>query len=194
MPSSPQQPQQSQFYNVVCGGTWLNRSQFNDAVAQSKTDNRLYTETVDILLRQNILQQERTAEVSATVKQVNLGLTDFLPAVVRPALQGVLTWLAVQLPFTRPVVTTLAPEVKLPVLPMAPSPTQSNSAMAQLLAYFFGMTKEAKPSKPTLNEEADNDREQEALKANAQSTVFSTSKVQTAGGSLLGGGGGNQQR
>jgi hypothetical protein len=65
--------------------------------------------------------------------------------------------------------------------------------MAQLLAYFFGMTKEAKPSKPTLDDKAAEDREQQELREHAQAAIFSTSKVQTAGGSMMGGGGANQR-
>jgi hypothetical protein len=186
MPSAPQQPQQSQFYNVVCGGTWLNREQFSSAVMQSKTEQRLYTETVDILLKQNILAQEKTQVLSATVREVNFGLTDVLPKPLRTIVDNVLGFVAAQLPFLRPTVAVLAPDVALTKATLAAkaAPT-SSSAIAQLLAYFFGMTKEAKPTKAVLDDQALFDREQEALKQDAYKTIFNTNAVQSSSGTQL---------
>lgn len=45
MAPAPLPPRQSDFYNVVCNGTWLNRSQFSQAQAEFKaTDNKFQNE------------------------------------------------------------------------------------------------------------------------------------------------------
>ena len=45
MAPTPLPPKQSDFYNIVCNGTWLNRSQFSQAQADFReSDNKFKNE------------------------------------------------------------------------------------------------------------------------------------------------------
>ncbi|MCX5921252.1 MAG: hypothetical protein NTW61_08055 [Candidatus Melainabacteria bacterium] len=72
MAPAPIPPKQSDFYNVVCNGTWLNRSQFAQAQAEFKTtDNKFQSEQLtqqnkDWFQQQSIANSNPFAKAFAT--------------------------------------------------------------------------------------------------------------------------------
>ena len=70
MAPAPLTPRQSDFYNIVCNGTWLNRSQFSQAQAEFKaTDNIFQTE--------QLTQQNKDWFQQQSVASENLFATAF---------------------------------------------------------------------------------------------------------------------
>ena len=89
MAPAPLPPRQSDFYNVVCNGTWLNRSQFSQAQAEFKaTDNKFQNEQ---LTQQNKdwFQQQATATATNPFAQAfvnsSVGVAVALPPTVPQA-------------------------------------------------------------------------------------------------------------
>jgi hypothetical protein len=181
--SPPTAPQRSQFYNVVCGGTWLNRAQYDDAVAQNKSATAVFTDQVAQTLN---LQRQAPAPTVGTLPL--LLQSELIPVPLRQILQAVLS------PFYTP---NAAQPQRLPASPLEGvlnrltairQQLADSSAMGAMFSYFFGWRKEAKPASP-IDTDDQHARDQTDFLA-AANEVFSLNKVGKSSGSNLPGSGG----
>jgi hypothetical protein len=85
MAPAPLPPKQSDFYNVVCNGTWLNKSQFSQAQAEFKADDnkfqgeRLTQQSKDLF--QSTASANPFAAAFATSKAGSVAVVNLPPTV-----------------------------------------------------------------------------------------------------------------
>ncbi len=193
-------PSMSNFYNVVCNGTWLNREQYNQAQADYRGNSRAETQKQDA---DNWMQWVFTQSPTATVKANPFTLpTTVLPnnalGVPEPSLNNFLTFLftpnstqAINALFRSGVQQQQAKTAQALGLmgTFMQALQQNQSFLGTLNALFFGK-KEARGEGGVKEKDEAKVWQDSFFSQHVAPELFSTTKVAGTTGTTLGGGGG----
>lgn len=188
----------SDHYTIVCGGTWLNRKTFDQAVADGKRDNRVFQDLQNSLM----VQQYRQNEVASNERRETLNVFQRLGQqlvrlpVIGNLIQGgvaLFTSFTTQLAKlseraargAQTLASALAQLFMGPASTLA-NPSAKEGAIAQLLSFFFGPRRDAQGGRLVSEEEQ---KERDAFDfVKIIPEFFGTNKLGATQGGDLGGG------
>jgi hypothetical protein len=183
--TAPPPPNRGSFYTIVCGGTWLDREKYNQAVADFKGDDLRHGDFKDAMHFASVRKMEGTTLAEQaylqTLQRPPRPLLPPLLASFEPFAQGVQGFLARLAPAAQ------AAEKGLPVELQA-NPAKREGLLAQLFASFLGNRREVQQLKVSKEEQEQRNATDFEL---AASDLFSLGKIAAPQGRS--GMGGDQQ-
>lgn len=187
--SAPPPPQRSNFYTVVCGGTWLNRKDWDDAVAGHKTANRVFTEAQDSLVVRTFRQQSEALQASqaerfSTPLTNTLARLPFIGTALATGLEAVFGFFQRLLPGNQSPEARAASALGQAQSPMTSRPDVREGVAALIMGFFMGNRRELRGSKVYEEEQKQRNDSDFSL---ASPDLFSTSKIGAAAGRSQGG-------